>query len=1120
MFANKARNNNAAHHPKAQPHLLTQSDIESQRNLIRTFNHADEDQCVRDLIEQSALSEQQRESISLRAETLVSRCRENIAGRSLLDAFLQEFGLSNQEGIALMCMAEALLRIPDPATADKLIHEKILSGNWQAHLGQSDSVFVNSSTWGLLLTGALVSLDEEITANPVSWLKNLVNRSSEPVIRTAVMQAMRLMGGQYVLGRDIDEALKRGTKDNPAGTRFSFDMLGEGARTFDTAEKYFEAYLNAIETIGANANKAGSQKSIDPSPNQNHPQFNNGISVKLSALHPHYDFAHHDSVMQMLLPQLTRLALAAKQYQLGFTIDAEESERLDISLDIFEALARNDQLLDWDGLGIVVQAYQKRAPYVIDWLATLATQTNRVFMVRLVKGAYWDREIKFAQEHGLDDYPVYTRKISTDLSYQICVSRLFNAGECLYPQFATHNAYTTALILETAQGRPFEFQRLHGMGGLLYQQLLSAGENSTNDQSVNANNIPPLRVYAPVGAHQNLLPYLVRRLLENGANSSFVNQFLDKDVPVHKLIEDPIDKLSTYSNSNIEQDGQGQVKSKSSSLRHPLIPKPVDIYRASGLDGGARTNSMGLDLNNPVKVDALYTAMQYAKDQSRLAGPIINGEVQSEGKLLEVFNPANKKTAVGSGYQSLPEHIDSAFTAASHAQDAWDKRGGESRAVILDSMADLLEKNINDLLWLISNEAGRTIGDALDELREAVDFCRYYGLKAREHFAQPLELPGPTGETNELSLHGRGVFLCISPWNFPMAIFIGQISAALAAGNTVIAKPAEQTPLVAARIIKLFHQAGVPNAVLHMITGAGAEVGPLLVEHPLLAGVAFTGSTATAKQINRQLAARDGAILPLIAETGGQNAMIVDSSALPEQVVDDVISSAFLSAGQRCSALRVLYLQEDIADTTIELIKGAMEALTLGNPTKLSTDVGPVIDSAALYRLQQHIDAVSSGKLNSNKNNIKLKAKLIAQHKQQPRLNGTFFGPCIVELDSIEQLDDEIFGPVLHIIRYSAKDLATVIQDINNSRYGLTLGVHTRIENVAEHIFANCRVGNTYVNRNMVGAVVGSQPFGGEGLSGTGPKAGGPRYLFRFATEKTRTVNTVATGGNAALFGL
>lgn len=1056
------------------------SSLDTIRDELRAKIHIDEDVCVADLLQTANTDSKLRKKIEQRAHDLVETCRAQRSKRSLLDAFLQEFGLSNREGIALMCLAEALLRIPDAGTADKLINEKILSGDWTGHFNQSDSVFVNAATIGLIMTGGIVSLGDDITANPVSWLKGLTSKLSEPVIRTAMMQAMGIMGKQYVLGRTIKEAVRCGKKGNPEGTRFSFDMLGEGARTMRDAQRYFEAYLAAIHSIGETIEGESADNVYDA----------DGISVKLSALHPRYHYSHEATVMKELLPQLKKLALAAKQYNIGFTIDAEESERLDISLDIFEALARDVDLQDWDGLGLVVQAYQKRAPYVIDWLAALGRETERKLMVRLVKGAYWDREIKFAHEMGYDDFPVYTRKHTTDLCYQVCAERLLDADDVIYPQFATHNAHTVALVLELAfsngKQKKFEFQRLHGMGELLYGEALDAKLATAEDI--------PLRVYAPVGAHKDLLPYLVRRLLENGANSSFVNRFLDPETPVFELIEDPITQVE-----------------RSKPYRHPRIPKPLDIYIASGHDGGNRKNSAGLDLDNPQAVSRMYEIMKQAENKQWQAGPLVNGKLCTDEKANDVCSPTNRKHVVGKCYQTSDKHIEQALTAASKAYGDWDKLGGAKRADALNKVADLLEENREVLMALISEEAGRTVADTLSEVREAVDFCRYYALKAREHFAEPMPLPGPTGEQNELSLHGRGTFLCISPWNFPLAIFVGQVAAALAAGNCVIAKPAEQTPIIAYEAVKLFHEAGIPGDVLHLLTGKGSQLGPKLVPDQRITGVCFTGSTGVAKFINKQLCERDGAIVPLIAETGGQNAMIVDSSALPEQVVDDVIASAFMSAGQRCSALRVLFLQEDIAEDTIEMLKGALEALELGNPAELATDVGPVIDDGAHQGLQEHIDMMEKSK----------SANIIARYADDktPK-EGSFFAPTIIEIDSINLLKEEVFGPVLHIVRYKGKELDKVIEDINATGFGLTLGVHSRVEGVADHIFENTHVGNTYINRNMVGAVVGVQPFGGQGLSGTGPKAGGPHYLFRFATEKTKTVNVVATGGNVQLFNI
>ena len=968
-----------------------------------------------------------------------------------------------------MCLAESLLRVPDGATADKLISEKIAAGRWSEHKGHSQSTFVNASTWGLMLTGEFVDLGADVKGNTDNWFKSFIKKAGEPVVRTAIMQAMRIMGGQYVLGRTIDEAIERGVKENKQGTRFSFDMLGEGARTLADADRYFEAYKAAIMEIGA-------QEKHD------NPYEANGISVKFSALHPRYEMSHHGLVMSVMVPRITELAKLAKEKGLGFTIDAEEADRLDISLDIFESLARSSELQDWDGLGIVVQAYQKRAPYVLDWLTKLGRELGRKFMVRLVKGAYWDSEIKHAQEMGLSDYPVYTRKPSTDLSYQVCAERLMMARDVFYPQFATHNAYSVALILELVRkwnvaADEFEFQRLHGMGHLLYDVVKQNAESDFN-----------IRVYAPVGAHKDLLPYLVRRLLENGANSSFVNRFMDEDVSVDELMQDTI-----------------KLVEEKSPKRHSMIPLPADILSYSHRELYPRKNAAGFELTDPLEIEKLDKSL--VQEQTWIAGPIISGEVTSEN-VEDVISPTTGK-AIGQVAVATDADIEKALGAASRSQKSWNNVGGEKRAEILNVAADALEAKCLTLMGLIAEEAGRTLADGLSEVREAVDFLRYYAGQARENFAEGRLLPGPTGERNELYLQGRGTFLCISPWNFPLAIFMGQVSAALAAGNAVIAKPAEQTPIVAAEAVKILHQAGVPVDVLHLMTGDGATVGAKLVADERISGVAFTGSTETAKIINRSLASREGAIVPLIAETGGQNVMIVDSTALPEQVVDDAISSAFQSAGQRCSALRVLYIQNDVADTIIPMLKGAMDCLSMGNPADLSTDVGPVIDQDARKLLVTHAARMDS------------EATLLhALDTPAEYEAGTFFGPRLYEISSLDELKKEVFGPILHVIRYKASKLDDIMAQIQNTGFGLTLGVHSRIEESADYIFRNLDVGNTYVNRNIVGAVVGVQPFGGQGLSGTGPKAGGPRYLYRFATEKTLTINTVATGGNTELFAM
>ncbi len=1041
----------------------TAPNLSSLREALRAATHRDEAEAVAGLLESISLTSGARHRIVRRARELVEAARGERHRQGTLDAFLQEFGLSNREGVALMCLAEALLRVPDSDTADKLIAEKIRSGAWADHRGHSHSLFVNAGTWALMLTGQVINLDQDTSEDLGGWFSRLVARTGEPVIRTAVNQAMRIIGGQFVLGRTIGEGLIRARKSNTKGEVNSFDMLGEGARTDSAADRYFNSYLTAIREIGQS--KAGDTV-FD----------RHGISVKLSALHPRYEFKARAQVMAELLPRLKDLAVAAREVNIGFNIDAEEAARLDLSLDLFEALARDPDLAGWDGLGFVVQAYQKRAALVIDWLAALARETGRRFMVRLVKGAYWDSEVKHAQERGLADYPVYTRKATTDLSYLVCAEKMLASTDALYPQFATHNAHTAAAVLEMADGRTdYEFQRLHGMGDLLYDHVRKIAPGV------------PVRIYAPVGAHKDLLPYLVRRLLENGANSSFVNRFMDDETPVNELVRDPIAQV------------------EGSAPRHAHIPVPRGIYRASGLPLSDRDSARGIDLDDPAAVAALLEKMR-AADLPVTAAPIVGGDDLEGGTAQPVTSPADRSRTVGTVRNATEDDVRAASATAAAAQPGWDALGGEKRAKILDAAADMMEAETESLMTLIAREAGRTIDDALDEVREAVDFLRFYAAGARADFAEPRPLPGPTGEANAISLHGRGVFACISPWNFPLAIFTGQVAAALAAGNAVVAKPAEQTPLIGAAAVRLLHRAGVPQDVLNFTPGDGS-VGAALVADEHIAGVAFTGSTETAQAINRSLAGRGGPIPTLIAETGGQNAMIVDSTALAEQVVDDAVLSAFRSAGQRCSALRVLFLQDDVADGMIDMLAGAMDALVIGDPMDLATDVGPVIDERAREMLESH-----AARMNRE-------AKLIrACTLPDGCANGSFFAPHLFEIDSLDLLTREVFGPVLHVVRYRAEDLPCVLDAIKRTRYGLTLGIHSRIEARAAEIYGALGVGNTYVNRNMVGAVVGVQPFGGQGLSGTGPKAGGPRTLYRFATEKTLTVNTTATGGNAALF--
>lgn len=1005
------------------------------RHAIRQNHHVDEETCVNHMLRQAPFGYEARNRIQANAARWVETCRAEPGKQGLLDAFLQEYSLSTQEGVTLMCLAEALLRVPDQHTADRLIAEKIRGGEWFSHRGRSEKLFVNAATWGLVLTGKIVRLDNSITENPSHWLRELVGRIGEPAVRFGVLQSMKLMGQQYVLGRTIEEAIKRGLKDNAKGTRFSFDMLGEGARTYHDASNYFEAYMTAIKEIGQR-NTRDNVYDAD------------GISVKLSALHPRYHYSQRQLVLDEMLPRVLELAAAAKKYNIGFTIDAEEANRLDLSLDIFQALAESPLLAGWDGLGLVLQAYQKRALPVIDWLAELAATNDRRLMVRLVKGAYWDAEIKHAQELGLPDYPVFTRKVHSDLSYQLCASRLLAQREYIYPQFATHNAYTVAMLLELLDGDSsgMEFQRLHGMGELLHGELAEEFGCQL-----------PLRVYAPVGTHRDLLPYLVRRLLENGANSSFVNQFLNKEVPANDVVRSPEEEIARLP-----------------GFRHSKIPLPRDIYRVAG---DLRDNARGIDLDDPLEVRTIEQGVAEARQTEWYAGPIIGGTLNCNGQGKPQSSPADLSLTVGLCESATPEAIDRALTLAEEAQPKWQNLEVEQRAVILERAGDELERQTEKLTGLISLEAGRTLNDGISEVREAVDFCRYYANQIRALATQ----------NNEKLLQGRGVFVCISPWNFPLAIFTGQVTAALAAGNAVIAKPAEQTPLVAAAAVQILHQAGIPGDLLHLLTGKGSKIGPQLMSDHRVAGVAFTGSTETAMRIQADLVKRGGVMPPLIAETGGQNAMLVDSTALPEQVVDDVINSAFLSAGQRCSALRVLFLQEDVADSITTMLKGALKALRVGEPWKLSSDLGPVIDAGARSELLEHIarmdqEATFIGKADLPRN--------------VPE--GHYIAPHIYQLHSISQLKREVFGPVLHIVRYQARDLEKVIKDINDTGYGLTLGIHSRIQGFAEEVFAKTRVGNTYINRNMVGAVVGVNPFGGQGLSGTGFKAGGPHYLLRF----------------------
>ena len=1036
------------------------ADISATYRAINRHYLIDDNELLAHILSQLNVDERTKIKIEALARDLVIQVRQAKAKTAGVEAFLHEYDLSTQEGIMLMCLAEALLRIPDAETADRLIKDKLSQATWVRHLGKSPSLFVNASTWGLMLTGGLVKLSPEVTDNPPSFFSRLVSRSGEPVIRMAVRQAMRLIGQQFVMGATIEDALDRRRKDASAQTRYSYDMLGEAALTRDDARRYFEAYSAAIATIAQH---------IEPGDTL----FDNpGISVKLSALHPRYEFSRWRQVKEELTPRLLELARQAHNANIHLTVDAEEADRLELSLDIFQTVLRDPALDGGQGFGLAVQAYQKRALAVVEWLVETAHETGRRIPVRLVKGAYWDTEIKRAQERGLADYPVFTRKSATDVSYLACAQRLLAAQDVIYPQFATHNAHTVAAISVLAGTHgTYEFQRLHGMGEMLYGVALDAKLSNAK-----------CRIYAPVGDHKELLPYLVRRLLENGANTSFVHRILDDDTPAEEIIADPIRELRIHSDK-----------------RHPRIPVPQDIY------GEQRRNAGGINLTDRDALHHLESGISDALSQSWLAAPIVNGQAHQDGPAHPVLNPADHDQIIGQVVVATPQAIEDALTHAQAAAPGWNTTAASERAAALIKTADLLETHQAELIGLIVKEGGRTLPDALSEVREAVDFCRYYGQQAMEKFADPIVLPGVTGERNLVYLNGRGVFACISPWNFPVAIFTGQIAAALAAGNAVIAKPALLTPLCAALVVRLMHEAGVPPDVLHLLPGSGADVGRQLIGDERIAGVAITGACDTAHRINQLLAQRPK-IAPLIAETGGQNAMIMDSSALPEQAIVDIIASAFNSAGQRCSALRVLFVQQDVAPRITALLQGAMEELNIGDPARLTTDVGPVITADAAEKLNQHARHMNGS------------GRLIYQCPlPEACQRGSFFPPMAVEIDSLAQLHGEVFGPILHVIPYAANHLDHVIDAINATGFGLTLGIHSRIDATVDYISQRVRCGNTYVNRNMIGAVVGSQPFGGEGLSGTGPKAGGPHYLLRFATERTLTTNTAAVGGNATL---
>ncbi len=1047
-----------------QPFLEFAEQIHPQsvlRSAITSAYRIPETQAVPMLLQQATLPEHEAQATHKLAYAIAEKLRKQKqgVGRSgLVQGLLQEFSLSSQEGVALMCLAEALLRIPDKATRDALIRDKISHGNWRSHLGQSQSMFVNAATWGLLFTGKLVSThNEEKLSNS---LNRILTKSGEPLVRKGVDMAMRLMGEQFVTGETISQALANARKLEEKGFRYSYDMLGEAALTEKDAQDYLVSYQQAIHAIG----KASNGRGIYEGP---------GISIKLSALHPRYSRAQYDRVMSELYPRLLSLTLQAKQYDIGINIDAEEADRLEISLDLLEKLCFEPELAGWNGIGFVIQAYQKRCPLVIDYIIDLAHRSRRRLMIRLVKGAYWDSEIKRAQMDGLEDYPVYTRKVYTDVSYLACAKKLLASPNYIYPQFATHNAHTLSAIYHLAGQNyypgQYEFQCLHGMGEPLYAQVVGKIADGKLGR--------PCRIYAPVGTHETLLAYLVRRLLENGANTSFVNRIADTTISLDELVADPVKEINKIAQA------EGQI-----GLSHPKIPLPMQLY------GDERKNSPGIDMSNEHRLASLSSALLTSAMEKIHSYPLLGGECNSGEEVIapqSILNPANHTDVVGTVRETTAAEANFALDIAQENGEIWFATPPAERAAFLVRTAELMEQQMGPLMGVLVREAGKTYSNAIAEVREAIDFLYYYSAQVANDFDNNTHRP-------------LGPVVCISPWNFPLAIFSGQIVAALAAGNTVLAKPAEQTPLIAFKAVELFYQAGIPRSALQLLPGQGETIGAQLVADERVRGVMFTGSTEVAHILQKTLAGRldsEGRPVPLIAETGGLNAMIVDSSALTEQVVTDVMASAYDSAGQRCSALRILCIQEEVADSTIEMLKGAMAQAIMGDPSLLSTDIGPVIDKEAKAGIEKHIQTMRTA-------GFDVYQAAYNQLAKQTENNSTFVPPTLIELDKISSLKKEIFGPVLHVVRYSSQDLPALLDEINATGYGLTMGVHTRIDETIAYVATHAKVGNLYVNRNMVGAVVGVQPFGGEGLSGTGPKAGGPAYLYRLLSKRPENAIT------------
>ena len=996
-------------------------------------------------------------NIEDRANEIVEAVRKSIKSDSPIENLLQEYELNTKEGTVLLCLAEALLRIPDKKTMDRLLEDKFSSVDWKKHISADKGVFVNASSWAFFLTGNI--LDKKITDKTKleETYKSLLKKSTEPIIRKAVKKAVTILARQFVFKPTIEEGMKFTESEKYKKNIFSFDMLGEGARTMEDAERYFQDYINSIHAVGKLLNNSSEIK------------YTNGVSIKISALHPRYERNKSEDLEKELLPKLVKLCEISKQYNIQLCIDAEENYRLILSLKILDKLSSNRNLLGWNGLGLAVQAYQKRAFYVIDWLDKLAKRDNRVINVRLVKGAYWDSEIKLAQELGVPNYPVFTRKSLTDLSWMACAKKLFSLQKNIFPQFATHNAYSIAFIEEFGKDKVFEFQRIHGMADKIHEYF----------NRYSSDNYQKCRIYAPVGEYNDLLPYLMRRLLENGANTSFVNKINDPKLDIKEIIADPLDIIDQYS-----------------QIPNPQIPLPPDIYLPE------RKNSKGYDLDNEytrLQIENIFSSI----DLSYKAFSIVKGiDVDDESR--KVFNPSKLDQSLGYVAFASESTVRKSLEIASNYFSYWKNVEVENKVEIINKFADLLEVNQEKLVKICVLEAGKTIKDSINDLREAIDFCYYYSSEAIRVFKDPIILKGPTGEKNKLVYEGKGVIFAISPWNFPIAIFTGQIVSALLAGNTVIAKPAEKTSIIAYEIVKLFLKAGLPVGSLQLLIGKGRNIGQIVLNDTRIKGVVFTGSCETAKKIQNDLVKREGEIIPFMAETGGLNFMIIDSSALTEQVVDDAIESGFNAAGQRCSALRILAIQDEVYDKTLKMLIGATKKIKIGLPNLLSTDIGPVIDQEAKDRINNHVKS--------------FKSKVLSQSPLESKYQGYYVTPTIIEIENLNEVKEEIFGPVIHVYKYKSNEIEKLISDINKMNYGLTLGIQSRIENTINYIFNNANIGNIYINRNIVGAVVGVQPFGGRGLSGTGPKAGGPNYLLKFANEKSYSYNTTAAGGNATLF--